>query len=105
MQVSGTHYQAPIQCWDYIIANDLNYLEGNVIKYVTRHRKKNGMVDLEKAHHYLTKLIEVERAALKKKKVKTKVDKAYRKVGHDKPGHRIRATVSVGYGRRTILSR
>ena len=59
-QVGGTHYQSPIQTWDYIIANDLNYLEGNVVKYVSRHRQKHGVEDLRKAMHYLQKLIEVE---------------------------------------------
>ena len=58
-QVSGTHYKdRSIQPWDYIIANDLGYLEGNVIKYVSRHKYKNGKADLEKAMHYLEKLLE-----------------------------------------------
>jgi hypothetical protein len=58
-QTGGTHYQVAIQPWDYIIANDLGYLEGNVIKYVTRYKNKGGIEDLKKAQHYLTKLIEV----------------------------------------------
>ena len=58
-QTGGTHYQVAIQPWDYIIANDLGYLEGNVIKYVTRYKNKNGIEDLRKAQHYLAKLIEV----------------------------------------------
>ena len=58
-QVGGSHYQLPIQPWDYIVANDIPYLEGNVIKYVTRWRKKNGVADLHKAQHYLAKLIEL----------------------------------------------
>lgn len=57
-QVGGAHYQGSIQTWDYIIANDIGYLEGNVIKYVSRYKKKNGLQDLEKAQHYLEKLIE-----------------------------------------------
>lgn len=64
-QVGGTHYLSSIQAWDYILANDLGYLEGNIIKYVTRHRKKNGVQDLEKALHYLQKLIEVENDRLR----------------------------------------
>jgi hypothetical protein len=59
-QIGGKHYQANIQTWDYILAHDLGYLEGNIIKYVTRYRKKNGIMDLGKALHYLEKLIEVE---------------------------------------------
>jgi len=58
-QTGGTHYQVAIQPWDYIIANNLGYLEGNVIKYVTRYKNKGGIEDLRKAQHYLTKLIEV----------------------------------------------
>ena len=61
VQVGGTHYKAKtIQPWDYIIANDIPFLEANVIKYVTRWREKNGKDDLLKAKHYLEKLIEVE---------------------------------------------
>lgn len=61
-QVAGGHYASAVQCWDYIVSNDLGYLEGNIIKYVTRHKKKNGLQDLQKAQHYLQKLIEVESA-------------------------------------------
>lgn len=61
-QVGGDHYkQKGVQPWDYIIANNLGYLEGNVVKYVTRHKDKGGIQDLEKARHYLDKLIEVEK--------------------------------------------
>ncbi len=61
-QVAGDHYQGKCQTWDYILDHELGFLEGNVIKYVTRFRKKDGMADLLKAQHYLEKLIEVERA-------------------------------------------
>jgi len=64
-QIGGTHYLSSIQAWDYILANELGYLEGNIIKYVTRHRKKNGVQDLEKALHYLQKLIETENDRLR----------------------------------------
>lgn len=53
------HYQSPIQAWDYILANDLGFLEGNVVKYITRWRYKGGLDDLHKAAHYLQKLIEL----------------------------------------------
>ena len=59
-QVGGAHYaDKEIQPWDYIIANDLGYLEGNVVKYVSRWKDKGGIEDLKKAQHYLQKLIEV----------------------------------------------
>jgi hypothetical protein len=35
----------------------MNFLEGNVVKYVTRYRMKNGLEDLEKAKWYLDRLI------------------------------------------------
>ena len=60
MQIAGDHYKnKAVQPWDYIIANDLGYLEGNVVKYVSRWKNKNGIEDLKKAQHYLSKLIEV----------------------------------------------
>lgn len=60
-QIDGSHYKdRTIQPWDYIVQNQIPYLEGNIIKYVSRWRSKNGMTDLLKAQHYLTKLIETE---------------------------------------------
>lgn len=60
MQVGGDHYQMPIEPWDFAIANNLGYLEGNIVKYVTRYKRKGGIEDLQKARHYIEKLIEVE---------------------------------------------
>lgn len=57
-QEGGEHYKTKIQHWDYVIANELGYFEGQITKYVTRWRKKNGMEDLLKARHFLDKLIE-----------------------------------------------
>ena len=57
-QVGGDHYQAGIQHWDFVLANDIPYMEAQIIKYVYRWRKKNGLQDLEKARHFLDKLIE-----------------------------------------------
>lgn len=59
-QVGGAHYQTPIQPVQYIHANNLNFFEGNVVKYITRHRNKGGKADLEKAIHYIEMLIEFE---------------------------------------------
>ncbi len=60
IQVGGGHYQTKaIQPWDYIVSNRLGYLEGNVVKYVSRWQEKGGRQDLEKARHYLDKLLEV----------------------------------------------
>lgn len=52
------HYTSgSIECWDYITSQNLGYLEGNIIKYVTRYRHKNGLEDLKKAQAYLERLI------------------------------------------------
>ena len=60
-QVGGDHYsKLAIQPVEYINANKLTYLQGNVIKYVTRYKDKNGLQDLEKAKHYIDMLIELE---------------------------------------------
>jgi len=52
-QIGGEHYNSKaIQPIDYILKNNLGYCEGNVIKYITRHRDKNGAEDIRKAIHY-----------------------------------------------------
>lgn len=60
-QVGGDHYKTPIQPIKFIHANSIGFCEGNVIKYVTRWRNKNGLADLEKAKHYIELLIELEK--------------------------------------------
>ena len=63
VQHGGDHYKTKgIQPWDFIISNNIGFLEGNAIKYLCRWRDKGGIQDLEKARHYIDKLIEVERA-------------------------------------------
>lgn len=63
VQVAGSHYkELPIQPVEYIQANKIPYMEGNVIKYVSRWRSKGGIDDLRKAKHYLEMLIEFEGA-------------------------------------------
>lgn len=63
-QVGGDHYKKlKIQPVEYIYANGIGYFEGNVIKYVTRWRDKNGVADLLKARHYIDLLLELEEKA------------------------------------------
>lgn len=58
-QVAGNHYKTSgIAHWDMIDDNDVGYLAGNATKYLTRFRRKNGLQDLEKALHYVEKMIE-----------------------------------------------
>jgi len=63
-QVAGTHYKGlAIQPVQYIHANGLPFIEGSVVKYVTRWRAKGGIADLEKARHLIDLLIELEQKA------------------------------------------
>jgi hypothetical protein len=60
-QVGGGHYKdAFIQPIEYIHINKLGFIEGNVVKYITRWKDKNGVEDLKKAKHYIELLIELE---------------------------------------------
>lgn len=62
-QVGGDHYKTSgiPQHWDLVNTYGWDYFQGQVIKYLMRWRKKNGIQDLEKAAHYLQKYIELER--------------------------------------------
>lgn len=61
IQHGGDHYKTSrIQPWDYIAANELDFFQGSIVKYVSRFRDKNGLEDLKKARHFLDKLIEIE---------------------------------------------
>lgn len=61
IQVGGSHYNTmKIQPIEFIYENNIPYMEANVIKYVCRHKSKNGLQDLEKAKHYIDLLIEKE---------------------------------------------
>ena len=51
------HYNKGIETTDYICSWDMDFCEGNVEKYVTRWKYKNGIEDLRKAQWYLNKLI------------------------------------------------
>ncbi len=60
-QVGGGHYKdLEIQPAEYNQRNKLGYCEGNVVKYVTRHKLKHGRQDIEKAIHYLEMLLDFE---------------------------------------------
>ena len=62
VQISGDHYKnRKIQPVEFIHANNLPFIEGCVVKYVTRWREKGGVPDLLKAKHYIELLIELGR--------------------------------------------
>jgi len=56
-QVGGNHYDLKIPPIEYILANGMGFIEGNIIKYVSRYKAKGGVEDLHKAQHYLNLLI------------------------------------------------
>ena len=61
VQVGGEHYkQMKIQPVEYIHANNLSFLEGNVVKYITRHKTKNKAQDIRKIIHYCTLILQLE---------------------------------------------
>lgn len=65
-QIAGNHYKKlKIQVVEYCFANNIPYMEGNVIKYITRWRDKGGVDDLEKAKHYIELLIELNNISKK----------------------------------------
>lgn len=60
-QVGGTHYKdLKIQPIEYIYANGLDFLQGNIIKYATRHKNKNGAEDVKKIIHYAELILKLE---------------------------------------------
>jgi hypothetical protein len=61
IQHGGSHYkELKIQPIEFIMANNLDFCQGNAIKYLVRFRNKNGLEDLKKAKHYIDLLIQHE---------------------------------------------
>ena len=61
IQIGGSHYKNMcIQPVEYIYLNGISFIEGCVIKYVTRWKEKGGIEDIKKARHFLDILIELE---------------------------------------------
>jgi adenine-specific DNA glycosylase len=57
--INPSHYkQGKIEVIEFILDQKMSYLEGNVIKYISRYKFKNGLEDLNKAKWYTNKLIE-----------------------------------------------
>ena len=60
-QVAGDHYKKlKIQPIEYILANEMQFCEGAIIKYISRWREKGGIEDLRKIKHFCDFLIENE---------------------------------------------
>ena len=59
--IDPLYYADGIGTTDYILSKKLGWLEGNIIKYITRHRRKgDGAKDIHKAIHYFEMILEVE---------------------------------------------
>ncbi len=57
--ISPDYYKrGNIEVTDFILDQSMSFLEGNVVKYLVRHKEKSGINDLRKARWYLDKLIE-----------------------------------------------
>ena len=58
-QVGGKHYlKYKIQPVEFIIKNNIGFVEGNIIKNILRFKEKGGDLDLEKAKHYIELLMD-----------------------------------------------
>lgn len=60
-QVGGGHYKDfKIQPLEFTMANNLDFIQGNIIKYACRHKTKNGVEDLQKVIHYAQLAIQLQ---------------------------------------------
>lgn len=59
-QVGGNHYKLPIEPIDFIHANGMPFMDGNIVKYISRHRRKNGAEDIRKIKEYCDLILELE---------------------------------------------
>ena len=60
-KIKPSYYGTGIDVIEFCLRNNLTFMQGNVIKYVTRYKNKNGIEDLEKAKEYIDRLIEYEK--------------------------------------------
>lgn len=64
-KIKPTYYGTGIDVIEFCLRNNLTFMQGNVIKYVTRYKEKNGIEDLQKAKEYIDRLIEFEKRSEK----------------------------------------
>ena len=61
VQEGGNHYKAmKIQPVEYIHANNMDFFQANIVKYVSRHKAKDGAKDLRKVIHYAQLALELQ---------------------------------------------
>lgn len=77
MQIGGEHYvkHGKLQPWDIIDHYNLDFYEGNILKYLLRWKDKGGINDLLKAQHFLARKIEWEEARTRNAKVEDEYTK------------------------------
>lgn len=74
-QIGGDHYlKCGIMPTTYIRANNLDFFEGNIIKYATRHKEKGGAEDIKKVIHYAEMILEDVYGILPEAKIKENGD-------------------------------
>ena len=56
-KINPTYYGTGLDVIDFCQKNNLDFMQGNVIKYVTRYKEKNGKEDLLKAMKYIDRII------------------------------------------------
>jgi hypothetical protein len=62
-QIGGNHYlKYKISPVEFIIKNNIGFVEGNILKYILRFKEKGGVQDLLKAKHYIELLIDTTKS-------------------------------------------
>lgn len=56
-KINPSYYGTGLDVIDFCQKNNLDFMQGNVIKYVTRYKEKNGKEDLLKAREYIDRII------------------------------------------------
>lgn len=59
-KITPEYYGNEIDVIKFVMINNLDFMQGNIIKYIVRYKNKNGLEDLLKARQYLDRLIEEE---------------------------------------------
>ena len=59
-RIKPSYYGSQIDVIEFVQANNLDFMQGNVIKYITRYKSKNGIEDLYKAKEYIDRIIQKE---------------------------------------------
>jgi len=64
-QIGGDHYKLPLSPLKFILANNLNFIDGNIVKYAVRNKKGES---LEQKYNKIIHYAELGKELLQKKK-------------------------------------